>query len=85
MVGTTWTSTSTSGNTGFTVTFRVGVPVSLRQMQLRTLELPPTATYEDAKNAYRRLVKEHHPDRGGDRERFERIHAAWEMLRGDEW
>lgn len=34
-----------------------------------------------AKRNYRRLVLKHHPDRGGDVERFCQIQAAWECVR----
>lgn len=34
-----------------------------------------------AKSNYRRLAKEHHPDRGGDAEKFRQIQAAWECVR----
>jgi hypothetical protein len=46
----------------------------------RMLGLPRRATAEDVKRAYRQLAKRHHPDHGGDRERFEAIHAAYEVL-----
>jgi molecular chaperone DnaJ len=32
------------------------------------------------KNAYRKLVKEHHPDKGGDEEKFKTIAQAYETL-----
>jgi hypothetical protein len=34
------------------------------------LALPEGATLEQAEDAYRRMVKEHHPDRGGDAAKF---------------
>jgi hypothetical protein len=44
------------------------------------LGLPPTATLEEAKAAYRRLAMQHHPDRGGDAEAFKRVKEAWEWI-----
>jgi len=34
----------------------------------------------EIKAAYRRLVKEHHPDAGGDEEQILALNAAWELL-----
>jgi curved DNA-binding protein CbpA len=49
------------------------------------LRVPPGASSEDLHDAYRRLVKIHHPDRNGgsaeSRQRFEEIQAAYEELR----
>ncbi|MGI0491091.1 J domain-containing protein [Alkalinema pantanalense CENA528] len=48
-----------------------------------TLELPPTATQEDIKQAYRRLAKKFHPDRNSSaacQETFKRVSAAYEVL-----
>ena len=47
------------------------------------LGLSKSATKEEVKAAWRKLVKEHHPDRGGSRERFQEIQAAYEMLSDD--
>ena len=44
------------------------------------LGLSPPVTDEDIEAAYRRLTKEHHPDQGGDRERWIRIREARETL-----
>ena len=42
------------------------------------LGLPATADIEDVKRAYRRRVKEVHPDQGGDEEEFRRIREAYD-------
>ena len=44
------------------------------------LEVSPTATAAEIKAAYRRLVKQHHPDAGGDDQRILALNAAWEVL-----
>ena len=44
------------------------------------LEISPTATAAEIKAAYRRLVKQHHPDAGGDDQRILALNAAWEVL-----
>jgi DnaJ-class molecular chaperone len=44
------------------------------------LGVPKTATPEEIKQAYKKKVKEHHPDRGGDEEHFKRINEAYEIL-----
>jgi DnaJ-class molecular chaperone len=38
------------------------------------------ADQEQIKRAYRNLVKQHHPDQGGDSEQFKRINEAYETL-----
>jgi DnaJ-class molecular chaperone len=55
---------------------------------LDTLELEADADFKAVKASYRRLAKEHHPDRHkGDKEaamRFHAIQAAYEVLRKSE-
>jgi DnaJ-class molecular chaperone len=45
------------------------------------LGVSPTATAEEIKRAYKQLVMDHHPDRGGDHNTFAAINAAYEVLR----
>lgn len=47
----------------------------------RILGVAKTATAAEIKAAYRRLSKLAHPDVGGDRETFERIRAAYDVLK----
>ena len=44
------------------------------------LNVPKTATAEEIKKSYRKLAKEHHPDLGGDEEKFKKISEAYENL-----
>jgi molecular chaperone DnaJ len=44
------------------------------------LGIEPGATPEDVKRAYRRKAREHHPDAGGDEERFKEVTRAYEVL-----
>ena len=44
------------------------------------LGLTKNATKSEIKSAYRYLVKQHHPDTGGEKERFLAIQNAWEIL-----
>jgi hypothetical protein len=47
------------------------------QPAFRELGVPPTATFEDVKRAYRARVKEVHPDQNGDPESFKRVREAY--------
>lgn len=49
---------------------------------LMELQLPETASLEEAQKQYRRLANIHHPDRGGDAEEFVKIQKAWEIIKG---
>ena len=44
------------------------------------LELPKNCTSEEIKQKYRILAQIHHPDKGGDVEKFKRIKSAYETL-----
>lgn len=46
----------------------------------QTLGIDRDASASDIKSAYRNLVKEHHPDKGGDPEMFIAITTAWDVL-----
>lgn len=45
-----------------------------------TLGIKRDATEIDIKNAYRKLAKDHHPDKGGDTETFQKIQEAYSVL-----
>jgi len=44
------------------------------------LGLPRDASPDDVKKAYRKLAREHHPDKGGDAEKFKKVQEAYEIL-----
>lgn len=44
------------------------------------LGVPKTGSDADIKKAYYKLAREHHPDKGGDAEKFKRIQGAYEIL-----
>lgn len=44
------------------------------------LELPKNCTAEQIKQQYRHMASIHHPDKGGDAEKFKRIKLAYEVL-----
>jgi len=61
----------------------VGVPLphpSLTADPYRVLGLSPQASGAEIKAAYRALVKQHHPDAGGDATTILALNAAWEVL-----
>ena len=45
-----------------------------------TLGVDKNATQDELKKAYRKLSKEHHPDKGGDEEKFKEISEAYSVL-----
>jgi DnaJ-class molecular chaperone len=45
-----------------------------------TLGVAETATADEIKRAYRILASKHHPDKGGDTQRFQEIQAAYAVL-----
>lgn len=44
------------------------------------LGVSKSATDEEIKTAYRKLAKRHHPDKGGDKNKFQEIQKAYETL-----
>ncbi len=52
-----------------------------RQAALQRLDLPASASATEIKQRYRRLAKEHHPDKGGDPSEFIALREAWEVLK----
>ena len=47
----------------------------------KILKVHPNANLEEIKKAYRKLVKIHHPDKGGDSQVMLEINSAWEILK----
>jgi curved DNA-binding protein len=45
-----------------------------------TLGVARTATADEIKKAFRRLASQHHPDKGGDTQKFQEIQAAYDTL-----
>ena len=50
-------------------------------MALRTLKLKADANRHEITRSYRELIAKHHPDRGGDANKFINIRQAYELLR----
>jgi DnaJ-class molecular chaperone len=53
---------------------------SFMQNPYQTLGVDRNSSPEDIKRAYRRLASQHHPDKGGDKARFQEIQSAYDML-----
>ena len=45
------------------------------------LGVEPTATSQEIKQAYRKLAIQHHPDQGGDAEKFKQVTQAYDVLK----
>ncbi len=54
-----------------------------RREALEVLGLSDPVDYDTVRRRYRRLTMLHHPDRGGDTERLQRINAAMAVLAND--
>jgi DnaJ family protein A protein 2 len=39
-----------------------------------------SATFDEIKKAFRKLALKHHPDRGGDKDKFQELQTAYEVL-----
>ena len=50
------------------------------QNPYQTLGVSPGATADEIKRAYRRLASQHHPDKGGDKARFQEIQGAYDTI-----
>ena len=50
------------------------------QNPFQTLGVDRNASPDEIKRAYRRLASQHHPDKGGDKARFQEIQAAYEAI-----
>merc|ERR1719378_679923 len=50
----------------------------------KLLEVEKSASEADIKKAYRKLAVKHHPDKGGDPEKFKEITRAYEVLSDSE-
>jgi len=46
----------------------------------QTLGVDHNATADEIKRAYRKLASQHHPDKGGDKARFQEVQAAYDAL-----
>jgi curved DNA-binding protein CbpA len=46
----------------------------------QVLKIKPGASLSDIKAAYRSLVRQHHPDKGGNPEDFRQVQEAYEQL-----
>eukprot|EP00179_Madagascaria_erythrocladioides_P004531 CAMPEP_0198312046 /NCGR_PEP_ID=MMETSP1450-20131203/3576_1 /TAXON_ID=753684 ORGANISM="Madagascaria erythrocladiodes, Strain CCMP3234" /NCGR_SAMPLE_ID=MMETSP1450 /ASSEMBLY_ACC=CAM_ASM_001115 /LENGTH=409 /DNA_ID=CAMNT_0044014971 /DNA_START=144 /DNA_END=1373 /DNA_ORIENTATION=+ len=54
------------------------MPVETRLYEL--LSVSPTASQDEIKKAYRKAAIRHHPDKGGDTEKFQEVTHAFEVL-----
>ena len=50
----------------------------------KTLGVGRAAPKEEIKKAYRKLASKHHPDKGGDEEKFKEINEAYSVLSDDD-
>lgn len=50
---------------------------------LATLGLTGHESKDEQRKRYRQLAQQHHPDKGGEEERFRAIQEAWQLLKGN--
>ena len=50
----------------------------------KTLMVPPDSSDETIKKAYKKLSMKHHPDKGGDKDKFQEITKAYEQIKTPE-
>lgn len=48
------------------------------------LEISPSATADEIKSAYKKASMKHHPDRGGDEDKFKDINDAYLILSNED-
>jgi DnaJ-class molecular chaperone len=53
----------------------------LRRTYYEVLGLPPASSYDALHTRYRELAEQHHPDKGGDGDKFREIALAWGVLK----
>ena len=53
----------------------------MRKDPYQILKVHPSAKLEEIKKAYRKLVKIHHPDKGGNAAVMLEVNSAWEILK----
>ena len=53
----------------------------MRKDPYQILKVDPSANLDEIKKAYRKLVKIHHPDKGGDSAVMLEVNSAWEILK----
>ena len=53
----------------------------MRKDPYQILKVHPSAKLEEIKKAYRKLVKIHHPDAGGDSAVMLEVNSAWEIIK----
>src|SRR3972149_1478006 len=58
--------------------------MSEKESLYNILEVDKTASQEEIKQSYRKLVKKHHPDKGGDENTFKKISNAYDILSNPE-
>jgi len=75
------------GGRGFTGGGGMGMPQRPqgdKEALYRELGLDSKANADTIKKAYRNLAKKHHPDRGGDADKFKKIQNAYDVLSDEE-
>jgi DnaJ-class molecular chaperone len=50
----------------------------------KILGVEKSASSDDIKKAFRKLAGQHHPDRGGDAEKFKELNEAYQVLSNDQ-
>jgi DnaJ family protein A protein 2 len=67
----------------FTREKALGILIHVQETPFQILGVREGASQEEIQSAFRKLALIHHPDKGGDREMFDKVMSAYTILKED--